>query len=175
MFTWSILFSELQLWRQSRMPWPLSTREELKLPNSRSSSSDAMTVTFVKGKSQSVLCAYLSTTPWRRIHCLIMHHTMKMYGVSGDIAPRILNIGITGEWSASLLGCFMPGERNLAPAGQEAERTPLSVWTGWRGENYPSSCRESNPGRSVRSLVTILTELSLLPTSYKNYVWCGGY
>jgi len=68
-----------------------------------------------------------------------------------------------GEWSASRPDSFTPGDR-----------TPDTNWTGnWVGPRAgPDAmvkrkilcpCRESNPGRPARSLVTVLTELRRLP------------
>jgi len=52
-------------------------------------------------------------------------------------------------------GRFTPGARAPVPTGQEAGWVPEPVWT----KKNPSSCRESEPGLLVRSLVTIPTEL----------------
>jgi len=58
--------------------------------------------------------------------CLTKHHAMKTYWGSGDIAPRILDLGLHGrERSASRLGRFAP--RGRAPGthwigGYESER-----------------------------------------------------
>jgi len=54
---------------------------------------------------------------------------------------------------------LLPGKECSIPLEQDAWWVPASVWTGWRGKN-PSPCREPNPGRPPRSVVTILTELT---------------
>jgi hypothetical protein len=50
---------------------------------------------------------------------LIMHRTLKAYGVSG-IAPLFLDIGLDGgEWSFSLLGRFTPMKDPPVSTGQK--------------------------------------------------------
>jgi hypothetical protein len=88
---------------------------------------------------------------------------MKAYCESGSIAPHILNIGIDGsEWSASRSGHFTPGERSPGArwiGGYVGRRAGLKLV---EKRKIPSLCRESNPDRPSRSLVTTPTELSLL-------------
>jgi hypothetical protein len=91
------------------------------------------------------------------------YHALKTYWGSGGIAPRILDLGIRWKWVVS----FTP--RPLYPRSK-SPRHPLDLRLGGppsrsgRGgeEKIPCSCRESNPSRLVRSLVTILTELPQL-------------
>jgi hypothetical protein len=82
---------------------------------------------------------------------------------SGGIAPRI-----NFDARLRLVVSFTP--QPLYPL-ENSSRYPLDTRLGGLrrrsrrgGEESPSPCRESNPGRRSRSLVTILTELSrLLP------------
>jgi len=43
----------------------------------------------------------VSKTPRRRIYCLIEHHSMKAYWGSGDISPRIIDLGTRWRWVVS--------------------------------------------------------------------------
>jgi len=66
-----------------------------------------------------------------------------------------------GKWSASRPDRFIPGES--APGthwigGLVSPRGGLDA-VGRRED--PCSCRESNPGRPARSLITTLTELQI--------------
>jgi hypothetical protein len=49
----------------------------------------------------------LSTMPWRHIHCLIKHHTMKTYWENGGIASHILDLGTRWRWVASFMPCLL--------------------------------------------------------------------
>jgi hypothetical protein len=59
---------------------------------------------------------------------------------------------VSGQLHASVKGPPIP-------IGQEAVWAPAPFWMRWRRAKYPYIYRVSNPGRSARSLVTILTEL----------------
>jgi hypothetical protein len=52
-----------------------------------------------KKKCEVALC--ISTTTWRYIHCLIKHHTIKIYWESEGTAPHILNLGTRWRWVVS--------------------------------------------------------------------------
>jgi hypothetical protein len=98
-------------------------------------------------------------------NCLIMHHAMNMYWVSGGIAPCILNLGTRWRWVA----CFMPqslythGKNSLYPLVRRLGGQPQPVWTWWQREKIPSlHCWEFNPGHLTCSLVPILIELPWL-------------
>jgi hypothetical protein len=71
---------------------------------------------------------------------------MKTYGgVERDIvSPYLTSAMDGGEWSA------YPEEVALLPTVQEADRVPESALTLWRRETS-CPCRESNPGRTIRS------------------------
>jgi hypothetical protein len=73
----------------------------------------------------------------------------------GVIAPRIINLGSRWRWIVS----FMSGKETPVPTGEEVGWTSDPVWK-WRRRKSPCPCGESILGRTVRSLVTILTELS---------------
>jgi hypothetical protein len=80
--------------------------------------------------------------------CLINHHAMKTYWVSGGIASRILNLGIRWrEWLASYPGRFIPGEINPGIHWIGVLESPgVSLDAVTRRRN-PSRFREWNPGR----------------------------
>jgi hypothetical protein len=88
--------------------------------------------------------------------CLTKHHTMKTSG-SGDIAPRILNLGIVWGWVVSFM---------LRPL-YSPEKNPLDRRQSWpqsrsgRGgkEKNPCPSRESKPDRAAHSPLPLLTEL----------------
>jgi hypothetical protein len=86
---------------------------------------------------------------------------MKTYWGSGGIAPRILTSEVDGgEWSASRPGRFTRGKRDPGTywiGGWVGPRT--SVDTAVAKRKVACLCRESNPGRSARGLITVLTEL----------------
>jgi hypothetical protein len=101
----------------------------------------------------------LSTTPWERMGEWI-------------IAPLILKTPALdgGKWSASRAGRLIPrkeppyrldkrlgGPHSRSECGGEEKCPPLPC--------LPLPCRESNPSRQARNLVTILTELPCL------YLW----
>jgi hypothetical protein len=62
----------------------------------------------LSGTSPSAPC-----TPCNLSLYLTKYNTMKTYWKSGSIAPRILNPGARGEWSASRSGRFISRERSL--------------------------------------------------------------
>jgi hypothetical protein len=87
---------------------------------------------------------------------------MKTCEGSGIQLHSFLNSALYGgEWSASRTGRFPP------PRGEEVPGTPwIGSWVGPRDgpettakRKNPFPCRESNPERPVRSLITLLTEL----------------
>jgi len=51
---------------------------------------------------------------------------------------------------------FSPGKKKPVPTGQKAEWAPEPVWIRWRREKDTFPCWKSNPGRTARSLLTIL-------------------
>jgi hypothetical protein len=85
---------------------------------------------------------------------------MKAYwGEEVQFHAFLTTAAVGGEWSASRLGRFTPGERTLGThriGGWVGPRAGLDAVT--KSKN-PSACQESNPGRPAHSLVTILTEL----------------
>jgi hypothetical protein len=60
--------------------------------------------------------------PWRRIHCLIKHHTKKTYGGVEVYLHAFLTLGLDGDnWASSHPGHHIPGKRTSGPrAGLEA-------------------------------------------------------
>jgi hypothetical protein len=97
--------------------------------------------------------------------CLANYHTMKTYWGSEGIAPSILNLNTRWRWVVS----FTP--RPLYLRGKST-RYPLvrrlggsQSRSGRGGEEEKSNncpCRELNPNRPTRSLVSIQTELPRL-------------
>jgi len=99
------------------------------------------------------------------VHCLIEYHDMKTYWVNGDVAFPILTSAVDG--GESLGSC--PGRFNCGKI------TSFTHWIGgWvsprdgletvvRRKSF-ITCQKLNPGRPVRSLVTILTDLPLIPS-----------
>jgi hypothetical protein len=49
--------------------------------------------------------------------------------------PFLASVLGGGEWPASLLGQFNPGENPMVPVGQEVEWTLEPVWALWSREN----------------------------------------
>jgi hypothetical protein len=89
---------------------------------------------------------------------------MKMYGgmkVSFD-AYLTSALGGGGEWSVSLPGRLALEKGATGTHWIGGRWAPEPIWTRWRKKknSFRYHCRESNPGRSARSLDTILTELS---------------
>jgi hypothetical protein len=85
-----------------------------------------------------------STPRSSETHCLIKHHAMKTYWVSGGITPCILNFGTRWRCMVSFT------VRSLYP------RNPLNRMLGGSQNRPGRSDEESNPSRPARSLVTIL-------------------
>jgi hypothetical protein len=84
---------------------------------------------------------------------------MKTYGGEELYLHAFLASALVGdEWSDSRPGRLIHGDSPLVPIGYEAGWAPEPVWTRWQKEKNPCPCRESDPGRSPRSLVTVLTE-----------------
>jgi len=88
---------------------------------------------------KDVLCLISTMSP-RHIHCLINHHAMKMYWVSGGIAPCIFKL-YNRWWSASCPDHFNsrertsgthwiggPGHRNLSNTGFYNEYLRAWIW-----------------------------------------------
>jgi len=80
--------------------------------------------------------------PWRRIHHLIKHLTIKMYWGSGGIASGILNLDTRGKWVVS----FTP--QPLYPQGRVPGTHCAGGWVGTRAgldaagkRKSPSPCR----------------------------------
>jgi hypothetical protein len=65
--------------------------------------------------------------------CLTKHHAMKTYWGSGDIAPRILDVGTRWRWIVS----FTP--RPLYPQ----RKNPC--WTRWRREKFLAPAGNPTP------------------------------
>jgi hypothetical protein len=97
--------------------------------------------------------------------CLTKHHAMKTYWRSGGIA-QCINLGIIWRWVES----FKP--RPLYSRGKNHGTHWTGGWGGGpcagldimakrRKSNY-CPCRELNPGRPARRLVSILTQVSRL-------------
>jgi hypothetical protein len=74
--------------------------------------------------------------------CLTKHHTMKTYRGNG------------GEWTASCPGRFTPGTHWIG--GWVDPRAGLDA-VAKRKQFHHCACRELNPSRPARSLVSILT------------------
>jgi hypothetical protein len=97
--------------------------------------------------------------------CLIKYHSMKTYWRSGDIAPLILELGNGWRWVISFTSrrfyprCKSPlYPLDRRPGGPQSR----SRHGGKDEESHHRSCREMNPGRPARSLVSILTEIPWL-------------
>jgi hypothetical protein len=79
---------------------------------------------------------------------------------NGDIAPCILNLGIWCRWVVSFTS-----QPHYA-RGKDADIHCIGSWVGLRAgldavaKRNTLPCRKSNPGRPVRSLVTLSTALS---------------
>jgi hypothetical protein len=95
---------------------------------------------------------------------------------SGGIAPRILNLGTKWMW--------VSGQLHAQAALPSGERTSGTNWIGgWLGPRAGLDTvaktissrpyRESNPGRPVRNLVTVLTELRQLQSHVISQYKCG--
>jgi hypothetical protein len=92
--------------------------------------------------------------------CLTKHHAMKIYGQSGGIAPRILNLGTAWRWMLS----FMPRQEEEPPGTHW-----IWDWVGPRASlesvakrKIPSLPLPGNePRSSGLSLVFTLTELPI--------------
>jgi hypothetical protein len=116
---------------------------------------------FIIKKSKLSLCL-TKHLPWICIYRLIKHHAIKMYCVSGGIALRFLNLGSSGgEWSASRLGRFTPGGKNLPYQLDRRLGGPHIRSGSGDKEKKSQHCplRKSNLGRPARILVSVLTEL----------------
>jgi hypothetical protein len=89
--------------------------------------------------------------------CLTKYHAMKTYG-GAEVKPHAFLTWTLdgGEWSVSRPGTHWTG-------GWVASRAGLNA----RTRKIPSPCRESIPGRPVRSLVTTLTKIFRLLISDK--------
>jgi hypothetical protein len=81
-----------------------------------------------------------------------------------------------GEWPASRLGCFNPGEGTLVPTQHLDGWAPEPVCIFSRHEKSLSIPRTQNPDRPAPNVVSILTRLgarsrddvvSILTTSYR--------
>jgi len=59
------------------------------------------------------------------------------------------------------MAALSPGKEPSALIRQEVGWATESVWTRWWSK-IPAPCRDTNPGRPARSLVTMLTDLSRL-------------
>jgi hypothetical protein len=82
--------------------------------------------------------------------CEIKHHE-DVWRIGG-ITPLILKLYTRLRWLAS----FTPRSLYQSSSGSQSQ-------SGRGGkEKYPSSCREFNPGHTAHSLVTVMTELSLI-------------
>jgi hypothetical protein len=95
--------------------------------------------------------------------CLTKHHAMETYGRVEVYTHALISALNGGEWWALLPGRFNPAERvpsNHCIGGWMGPRATLDAVAKRKN---PCSYRWSNPDRSGRSLVTILTELSRLP------------
>jgi hypothetical protein len=79
---------------------------------------------------------------------------MKMKWGSGGIVPRILNLGTRWRCQFHSLAALPPGKEARYPL----HRSPQSQSVGGgREKKILAPCRDSNPGRSARCLVTILS------------------
>jgi hypothetical protein len=78
--------------------------------------------------------------------CLTKHHAMKMYWVSGGIAPRILDLGTRWRWVvSSLSGRFTPRERAPGTRLIGGSVGPSAGLDAVVKRKIPSPRRESNP------------------------------
>jgi hypothetical protein len=89
--------------------------------------------------------------------CLTKHFTMKTYGWSGCIDPRILDLGTRRSF------LFTRWERSPVPIGYEVRWTPEPLWTIRRSVIY-WHLRDSNP-----ELFVIHPVASLYSYSYSGY------
>jgi hypothetical protein len=90
-------------------------------------------VTFYKSSCPS---AWLSTTPRRRILCLIKQHDMKTYWGNGSIAPHILNLG-TG-WKSVVSFTPRPHYRRGRNPWYALDRRLGVPHRRWQTEKFPS-------------------------------------
>jgi hypothetical protein len=85
---------------------------------------------------------------------------MKMgWGVEIKLHDFLTSAADGDQWLASLPGRFTLGKETLVPffiGGWVGPRTGLDAVVNRRN---PCPCRESNPSRPARSLVTMITEL----------------
>jgi hypothetical protein len=95
--------------------------------------------------------------------CSNRHHAIKTCLGSGGIAPCILNLGARWMWVVIFtLTRLTAGENTLSTnwiGGWVGTRTGLDAVVK---RKIPSPCLESNPDRTVRSLINTPTELALL-------------
>jgi hypothetical protein len=75
--------------------------------------------------------------------CLTKHHAMKTYWMSGDTAPRIVNLGT--RWSASRPGRFTLRERAPGAHWIGGWVDPRALLEAVVKRKIPSPRRESNP------------------------------
>jgi len=88
---------------------------------------------------------------------------MKMYGgVEVQLHTFLASALGGGEWSASCPSHFTSGKESFGTHWLGGWVGPGPVWIQQKREKYLSSCWESNTSHLVRSLVTILSELSHL-------------
>jgi hypothetical protein len=104
--------------------------------------------------------------PWRCITCLIKHHAVKTF-----IAQYIHNFGIKWDLPASSPGRFTPTYRMAIKVG-EGLRAGLDAVAKKRLLLRP--CRKSNPGRTTRFLVIILTEIPHIHVLNGSVSWTTG-
>jgi hypothetical protein len=98
--------------------------------------------------------------------CLAKHHAMKTSWRSGGIAPRILNLDTRWRLEVSFTSRPLYSRRNGPRYPWDRRLGGPQSRSGRGGEEIKSHygpCREFNPARQARSLVSILTELFRLP------------
>jgi hypothetical protein len=87
---------------------------------------------------------------------------------SGSIAPLILNLNTRWRWVVNFT------LRPLYPRRKNPGTHWIGSWVGLRvgldavaNKGNPCTCRESNPGCSAHSLITVLTDVSEFPAKWK--------
>jgi len=97
--------------------------------------------------------------------CFIKYHAIKMYLGSGGIAPRILNLDTRWNWVVTFTPrpFYLRGKRPRYPVDRRlSELQSRSGRDGEEKKSHHCPCRDFNPGRPARSLVTVLTDLHRL-------------
>jgi len=101
------------------------------------------------------------------MHCLIEHHTMKTYGRSGSIAPRITNLDTRWRWVVSfILQPLYRGNKALRTQWIGSRVSPRAGLDAVANRKIPCLYRGSKVGLPAPSTATILPELPWLLGSW---------